>query len=202
MTAFPINLKVAALLQISERFLKNLVHLLYESNFFLKLLREKNINPLDIHRGIYRRLQHKRVLIVLDDVNELEQLETLAGDREWFGPGSRIIITTRDEHLLIAHFVKIKIYRAKDLVSKEALQLFILGSYVCGRSVNEWRSALKKLKEILDRKVFDVLKISYDGLEETVKNIFLDIACFFHLRKVTLVTEILEACGFYPETGV
>ncbi|KAJ0075563.1 hypothetical protein Patl1_34752 [Pistacia atlantica] len=221
---------VANIREISEKFGSSAL----QEQLLSQTLREKNINLLDIHRGIYHRLQNKRVLIVLDDVNELEQLETLAGDREWFGPGSRIIITTRDEHLLIAHCVDI-IYRAKSLVSKEALQLFslkafkqnhpaeeyielsrsivsyanglplalvVLGSYLCGRSVNEWRSALKKLKEIPDRKIFDVLKISYNGLEETEKNIFLDIACFFHLRKATRVTEILDACDFYPEIGL
>ncbi|XP_044496790.1 TMV resistance protein N-like isoform X1 [Mangifera indica] len=216
--------------EISEKF----GSVALQEQLLSQTLREKNMNLLDIQRDMYCRLQNKRVLIVLDDVNEVEQLEALAGDREWFGPGSRIIITTRDEHLLIAHHVDI-IYRAKSLDSKEALQLFslkafkqnhpfedyialsrsfvsyanglplalvVLGSYLCGRSVNEWRSALKKLIDIPNRKIFDVLKISYDGLEETEKNIFLDIACFFHMMRVTRVTEILEACDFYPEIGL
>lgn len=42
-----------------------------------------------------RRLGRKRVLVVLDDVNDVEQLEKLAGAHSWFGLGSRVIITTR-----------------------------------------------------------------------------------------------------------
>ncbi|XP_062009978.1 uncharacterized protein LOC133726443 [Rosa rugosa] len=42
----------------------------------------------------------KRVLVVLDDVNKLDQLNALARSREWFGSGSRIVITTRDPQLL------------------------------------------------------------------------------------------------------
>jgi pantothenate kinase-related protein Tda10 len=57
----------------------------------------------DIESGkniLKQRLAQNRVLVVLDDVNELDQLNALCGSREWFGPGSRIIITTRDMHLL------------------------------------------------------------------------------------------------------
>ncbi|XP_030523513.1 disease resistance protein L6-like [Rhodamnia argentea] len=45
--------------------------------------------------------QNKRVLIVLDDLDKKEQLEKLAGKSDWFGSGSRIIITTRDEGILM-----------------------------------------------------------------------------------------------------
>ena len=46
---------------------------------------------------------NKRLLIVLDDVNDLDQFNAILGMREWFYPGSKIIITTRHEHLLKAH---------------------------------------------------------------------------------------------------
>ncbi|XP_015950412.2 disease resistance protein RPV1-like [Arachis duranensis] len=57
----------------------------------------------NIESGIFilqQRLRYKRALLILDDVDKIEQLKALCGSREWFGPGSRIIITTRDEHLL------------------------------------------------------------------------------------------------------
>ncbi|GKE54990.1 Toll/interleukin-1 receptor domain-containing protein [Tanacetum coccineum] len=50
-------------------------------------------------------MRRKKVLVVLDDVDSTNQLEALAGDPNWYKPGSRIIITTRDEQLLIAHRV-------------------------------------------------------------------------------------------------
>ncbi|PKI53021.1 disease resistance-like protein DSC2 [Punica granatum] len=49
---------------------------------------------------IARRLRFKKVLVVIDDVNALEQLRELAGGKDWFGSGSRIIITTQDRDLL------------------------------------------------------------------------------------------------------
>ncbi|MED6179944.1 hypothetical protein PIB30_005744 [Stylosanthes scabra] len=53
---------------------------------------------------IKRRLGHKRVLLVLDDVDDdVQQLHTLVGGGDWFGLGSRIIITTRDENLVNKH---------------------------------------------------------------------------------------------------
>ncbi|XP_060671528.1 disease resistance protein Roq1-like [Ziziphus jujuba] len=42
------------------------------------------------YRGTIRnRLCRKKVLIVIDDVDRLDHLETLAGKRDWFGSGSR-----------------------------------------------------------------------------------------------------------------
>ncbi|XP_015962217.2 TMV resistance protein N-like [Arachis duranensis] len=51
---------------------------------------------------IKQRLGQKRVLLVLDDVDNI-QLKSLAGGIDWFGPGSRIIITTRYEDVLDEH---------------------------------------------------------------------------------------------------
>lgn len=49
---------------------------------------------------IKARLRLMKVLIVLDDVDHIRQLHSLTRERSWFGLGSLIIITTRDEHLL------------------------------------------------------------------------------------------------------
>ncbi|KAJ9689286.1 hypothetical protein PVL29_014793 [Vitis rotundifolia] len=68
-------------------------------------------------------LRFKRILMVLDDVDDLGQLEYLAGDHDWFGRGSRIIITTRDKHLLNVHRVN-DLYEVEGLKDKEALELF------------------------------------------------------------------------------
>uniref|UniRef100_A0A2N9HKM0 TIR domain-containing protein n=1 Tax=Fagus sylvatica TaxID=28930 RepID=A0A2N9HKM0_FAGSY len=42
----------------------------------------------------------KKVLIVLDDVDENRKLGKIAGEHNWFGSGSRIIVTTRNPHAL------------------------------------------------------------------------------------------------------
>ena len=56
---------------------------------------------------IKRKLKQKKVLLILDDVDEHKQLQAIIGSPDWFGRGSRVIITTRDENLLVLHNVKI-----------------------------------------------------------------------------------------------
>ncbi|KAL4574932.1 hypothetical protein LXL04_021772 [Taraxacum kok-saghyz] len=68
------------------------------------------------------KLRLKKVLILLDDVNEVEQLEALAGSLDWFGKGSRIIITTRDVQLLNVHGV-INVHKVSMLKDDEAINL-------------------------------------------------------------------------------
>ncbi|XP_059642294.1 disease resistance protein L6-like [Cornus florida] len=50
--------------------------------------------------AIKRRFHKKRVFIVLDDVDEKSQFDWLVGSRYWFGQGTRIIVTTRNKHVL------------------------------------------------------------------------------------------------------
>ncbi|XP_062020809.1 disease resistance protein Roq1-like [Rosa rugosa] len=91
-----------------------------------EILGEKDLEVTNVDKGINmikRRLREKRVLIILDDVNQLDQLNNLAGGSDWFGRGSRIIITSRDKHLLVAHQVD-RIYEVEGLNDDEALQLF------------------------------------------------------------------------------
>ena len=88
-----------------------------------KILMEKIDNTFEGVLMIKRRLCHKKILLVLDDVDKLDQIEMLVGKRTWFGPGSRIIITTRDVHLLNTHGVDI-IYEVKELNDEEAHNLF------------------------------------------------------------------------------
>ncbi|XP_039165404.1 disease resistance protein RUN1-like [Eucalyptus grandis] len=45
-------------------------------------------------------LKGKKVLILLDDVDDYDQLKALAGNHHWFSSGSRIIITTRNKSIL------------------------------------------------------------------------------------------------------
>ncbi|KAL4594410.1 hypothetical protein ACB092_12G018600 [Castanea dentata] len=96
-----------------------------------KLLMSKNLNVQDVYDGVLmikNRLRNKKILLVLDDVTESDQLKKLAGENCWFGPGSRVMITTRDKHLLVLHEVN-EIYEAEDLNHEEALQLFSLKAF-------------------------------------------------------------------------
>ncbi|XP_061369750.1 uncharacterized protein LOC133312550 [Gastrolobium bilobum] len=89
------------------------------------LVGEKDIKLASVNKGISiieHRLQRKKVLLVLDDVDKLEHLEATVGGLDWFGSGSRIIITTRDKHLLTSHGVE-KTYELDGLNNKEALEL-------------------------------------------------------------------------------
>ena len=46
------------------------------------------------------KLKSQKFLIVIDDVDHWDQVQTLIKSCVWFAPGSRIIITTRDKRLL------------------------------------------------------------------------------------------------------
>ncbi|KAG7945136.1 hypothetical protein I3843_15G137600 [Carya illinoinensis] len=91
-----------------------------------EILKDSSLKVSNVDRGINlitEKLRRKRILLVLDDVDCLDQLKKLCGGCNWFGSGSRIIITTRDEGLLTKHSVHFK-YRMKEMDRHEALQLF------------------------------------------------------------------------------
>ncbi|KAL7589431.1 hypothetical protein Lser_V15G37492 [Lactuca serriola] len=203
-------------------------------------LKEKVLSEMEVNRVgggrclINNRFRHRKVLIVLDDVDNLDQLKALAGSHDWFGEGSRIIITTRDKHLLTAHKVNV-IHNISLLSGDEAIKLFckhaprdnrpvvdyehlsrkvvsyagglplaltVLGSFLCDKDINEWKSTLVRLKEIPDTDIVGKLKISFDGLKPIEKELFLDIACFFRGYPEDGAMKSLDACGFHPVIGV
>ncbi|MED6226474.1 hypothetical protein PIB30_104120 [Stylosanthes scabra] len=84
------------------------------------------INIQNIASGVAelkQRLPQKRVFIVLDDVDKIDQLEALCGSRGWFGAGSRIIITARDRRLLRMKEVDHD-YQVEQMNNHESLELF------------------------------------------------------------------------------
>ncbi|KAL0842938.1 hypothetical protein Bca101_016183 [Brassica carinata] len=81
------------------------------------------------HLGVApNRLKDKKVLVVLDGVDRSVQLDAIAKETWWFGPGSRIIITTQDQKLFIAHEVS-HIYKVDFPTNDEALQIFCTYSF-------------------------------------------------------------------------
>jgi hypothetical protein len=82
------------------------------------------------------------------------------------------------------------------------LVLGVLGSDLSSKGLHEWKSVFDRYKRIRNKKIHEILRISYDGLEDTVKEIFLDIACFFKGEEVGYVNKILEKCDFFPDYGI
>ncbi|CAN7033535.1 unnamed protein product [Brassica rapa subsp. trilocularis] len=81
------------------------------------------------HLGVVKdRLKDKKVLVVLDDVDQLIQLEAMAKETCWFGPGSRIIITTQNQKILKASAIN-HIYKVNLPSNDAALQMFCMYAF-------------------------------------------------------------------------
>ncbi|KAB2622987.1 TMV resistance protein N-like [Pyrus ussuriensis x Pyrus communis] len=86
---------------------------------FLKNVREKSEQPNGLDC-----LQRK----LLSDIFK-EEVQRLAGDLQWYGIGSRIIITSRDKDTLRQTVEEENIYEVEVLKSDDALQLFCLHAF-------------------------------------------------------------------------
>ncbi|XP_040934291.1 disease resistance protein RPV1 [Gossypium hirsutum] len=189
-----------------------------------KLLDEKEIcidTPF-ISYPYQDRLNNKKVLLVLDDVRDPDQIDFMGV--KYFGTGSKIIVTSRDRQVLRNGRAN-HIHEVKKLNKKDSLQLFstfafkllnpvvdfqdlsckfveyaqgsplalkVLGSNLYTKSKKEWESEVDKLKQYVEPKISQILKSSLDGLGEPEKNIFLDVACFFKGEKMDIVEKILS----------
>ncbi|XP_028760658.1 disease resistance protein RRS1-like [Neltuma alba] len=66
-----------------------------------ELLKDEGINTYNLRSTfVRRRLHHKKILLVLDDVDNFITAEGLIKASAWFGEGSRLIITSRDIQML------------------------------------------------------------------------------------------------------
>ncbi|KAF5471317.1 hypothetical protein F2P56_011760, partial [Juglans regia] len=205
----------------------------------LSMIMQEEIHIWDHHQGIKvirSMLRNKKVFIVLDDVDSEKQLMALSGSHGWFGPGSRVIITCRDSHLLRTHEVN-DIYKVEQLETTEALQLFslsafkqthpmenykdlsmdfvnyaqglplalkVLGSFLFGRTIDAWKSARDQLEAIPNTEIMNILKISFEGLEDLQKELFLDMACLFRGQWLAdnIFLQTLESFGYYPGVNI
>ncbi|PWA91224.1 disease resistance protein (TIR-NBS-LRR class) [Artemisia annua] len=101
----------------------------------LSAVLNEHVSLDSVHDGknmMKRRMSGRKVLLVLDDVDHIDQLEALAGKPSWLKPGSRIIITTRDEQVLVAYGVSL-IHNVNLLSHEEAVCLF--SRYAFGREL-------------------------------------------------------------------
>ncbi|QHN97598.1 TMV resistance protein N [Arachis hypogaea] len=101
-------------------------------------------NEHDGKRIIRASLCHKKVLLVLDDIDKEEQLENLAGEQNWFGCGSRILITSRDMHVLKISDPH-EIYNVEELGESEAFDLFCLKAFKQPKPTEEYLDLTKQV---------------------------------------------------------
>ncbi|KAM7474156.1 hypothetical protein LguiB_021399 [Lonicera macranthoides] len=174
----------------------------------------------------------KRVLLVLDDVEQENHIYVVLGMRDWLFSGSKVIITTRHERLLEPH----QIFRVEKLGQDESIKLFslhafrdhcpiksytehtkravqicdglplalkVVGSSLSRKNENEWVSQLAKLEAIPHHQILRKLKLSYDSLEDDHdKRLFLHIACFFVGIDKDYTIKILEKCDLHAKVGI
>lgn len=93
-----------------------------QQRFLSKLLDQKDLRVR--HLGaIEERLKSQKVLIILDDVDNIEQLKALAKENQWFGNKSRIVVTTQNKQLLVSHDIN-HMYQVAYPSKQEALTIF------------------------------------------------------------------------------
>ncbi|KAM3304056.1 disease resistance protein RPV1 isoform X1 [Capsicum chacoense] len=68
-------------------------------------------------------MNNEPVVIFLDDIDNANQLNALICGRNWFCQGTRVIVTTRDQNVLLPNIVT-NIFEVKELSSSESLKLF------------------------------------------------------------------------------
>ncbi|XP_016646930.1 PREDICTED: disease resistance protein TAO1-like, partial [Prunus mume] len=110
----------------------------------------KSKNPIKVGSAaiginmIRERLCCKRALVIIDDADDLQQLKAIARARHWFGPGSRIVITTRNQRLLDQVGVD-STYMAQAMDEKEALELFSRHAFESGYPNQEYLDLSKRV---------------------------------------------------------
>lgn len=182
-------------------------------------------------KEIKERLRSKKVLLLLDDADDASQLDALVQKQEWFGKGSKIIITTRDRGILnvdetyeltgmdFDHSLKLfskhafrrdypleqyicHFERAVNMCYGLPLALEVIGSLLSGKSEEEWDATLKELEESPQENVRKKLMISIEALNENQRKIFLDVACFFIGYDKRIVIHLWESCKFLPHQSL
>lgn len=118
-----------------------------QKNLLSDLLKEDRIDLYDIDGGaskIKEFLVHRRFLLVLDDVDDLDQLKALLDSRDWIPPGSKVIITTTNKSLVNPHDACV-MYEAKRFDIPEALQLFSLHTFGQDHPAKEYMMQSKQI---------------------------------------------------------
>ncbi|KAF8033895.1 hypothetical protein BT93_C0234 [Corymbia citriodora subsp. variegata] len=205
-----------------------------QSRLISDLLKFRDYQVPDSHAGI-RAIRSsskgKKVLILLDDVDRKDHLDSLIGGCS-FKAGSRIIITCRDKAtleskygyevkemdredslLLFSRYAFGGEPRSKDLtaLSREIvattgglpLALMVMGSLLKGKEDQiVWNKMLKKLRKAPNTTIQQKLRMSYDTLEHEEQQMFLDIACFFVGTDKRIASYYWDDLMFFPISGL
>ncbi|XP_059649500.1 disease resistance protein RPV1-like isoform X2 [Cornus florida] len=126
------------------------------------------------------RFYGKKVLIVVDDVDQRIHLDALVGKCDWFGSGSRIIVTTRDKHILNLTEVNWT-YEPEELDSNQSLRLFSRYAFrkdhppedydILSRDVVSTTGGLPLALEIIGSLFFGINKEEWEDTLEKLKRI-------------------------------
>ncbi|WCJ33241.1 Disease resistance protein (TIR-NBS-LRR class) family [Euphorbia peplus] len=146
---------------------------------FSKLLDEDNINN-GRSMATLTFLRRKKILLVLDDIdNSIHLQELLPGQHDLFGPGSRIIITSRDKQVLKNGADTV--YQVEELNQQEALQLFCLNAFKKCSPPDVWiplsKRAVKYAKgnplalKVLGCALFDKSKQDWESALQKLENV-------------------------------
>ncbi|XP_023637387.1 probable WRKY transcription factor 19 isoform X3 [Capsella rubella] len=180
----------------------------------------------DIKTSFLRsRLQRKRVLVILDDVNDYRDVETFLGKLTYFGPGSRIIITSRNRRVFVLCKID-HVYEVKPLNTSNSLLLLNRGTHsvllpevysalslelvrfsngnpqVLNFLRNrEWQRLSQQIQKTSPIYIPGIYERSCCGLDDYERSIFLDIACFFRRMDKDNVAMLLDGCGFSAHVG-
>ncbi|VVA34381.1 PREDICTED: TMV resistance N [Prunus dulcis] len=111
------------------------------------ILNGRKMKISNISEGLIKiedAISSKRVLLVLDDVDHMDQLDAVFQVRDRFYPGSKIIITTRRARLLKAHQIT-EVYAVGTLTQKESLELFSWHAFGQDHPVEDYKEYSEKL---------------------------------------------------------
>ncbi|XP_050365644.1 disease resistance protein RPV1-like [Argentina anserina] len=66
----------------------------------------------------------------------------------------------------------------------------------------DWGDVMNRLQKFQNKEVGDMLRASYNELQDEEKGIFLDIACFLKGKKIAEAERMLEMHGFSARSGI
>ncbi|KAK4269160.1 hypothetical protein QN277_022352 [Acacia crassicarpa] len=112
-----------------------------EEKHGLKCIHDKLLKELS-NDGSLEGLSRRKILIVLDDVSDTRQLDYLENGAPPFRYGSKVIITSRDRHVLEGRVERI--HKAKALGHDNSLELFNLKAFRKDGYKSEYKELVKR----------------------------------------------------------